>query len=178
LNQKSLSGGLNTYFDKIFLERSTLFKIRIIGIFIFIIGFIFFLNSIIFFLNSNVLIYIHYRLGLISFLNSFFLGSNIAVTFILIGIFIVFLSSKKNINDTSKDVYVIGFIIIWIILIFFITIHLNLEILFILSFLGILVINEITNKISSDSLKLRLNIFVFLFFFIFIIIVITKIINY
>jgi hypothetical protein len=153
LNQKSLSSELNTYLDKISLKPSTLFKIRIIGILILSIGFIFFLNSIV-------------------------LGVNIAVTFILIGIFIVILPSKKNTIDNGKDIYIIGFIIIWIIIIFFITIHFNLEILFILNFLGILVSNEITNKISSEALKLRLNLFVFLFFLFFIIVVITKIIKY
>jgi hypothetical protein len=150
LNQKTTSAKLDTYFDK---KQATLFKIKIIGIIVLIIGCIFFLNSII-------------------------LGFNIAVTLILIGIFIVFLPSKKNITDNRKDIFVIGFIIIWTILVLFLTIHFNLEILFVLSFLGILIINEVTHKISSESLKLRLNIFIFSFFLLFIIIVLTKIINY
>lgn len=153
MNQKSFSGKSNTYSDTRSLKPSTLFKIRIIGILIFSIGFILFLNS-------NIL------------------GINITVTFLLIGIFIVLLPSKISTNDNRKDIYIIGYIIIWIILIFLVTNHLNLEILFILNFLGILVIKEITNNISSEALKLRLNIFVFLFFLLFIFIVITKIINY
>ena len=153
MNQKSFSGKPIIYSDKRLSKPSTLFKIRIIGILLFGIGCILFLNSIL-------------------------LGINIAVTFLLIGIFIVLLPSKISTNDERKDVYIIGYTIIWIILIFLITNHLNLEILFILNFLGILIIKEITNNISSETLKLRLNIFVFVFFLLFIIIVITKIINY
>ena len=143
--------GMSQYINKIFFERSTLFKMRIIGILMINIGIIFFINPII---------------------ESY----NLSVTFILIGIFIFFFPSKY-VNYNNKDAFVIGLILTWNILILLITINSNLEMLFVLNFLGILVINEITDKISSKSLKLRLNISVFLFFFLFIVIVITNIIN-
>lgn len=66
---------------------------------------------------------------------------------------------------------------IWILLVMILTGEGNLEIFFILIFIGVLIIRELTDIFTSSDLKQRMNLFIYLFLFIFIIIVGNKIIS-
>lgn len=66
---------------------------------------------------------------------------------------------------------------IWILIVLFITGDANLEIFFILIFIGVLILRELTDVFTTINLKDRMNIFIYLFIFIFIVIVGKKIIN-
>jgi hypothetical protein len=68
-------------------------------------------------------------------------------------------------------------IIFWILIVLFITGEANLEIFFILIFIGILILRELTDVFTTTNLKDRMNIFIYLFILIFIVIVGKKIIN-
>lgn len=65
----------------------------------------------------------------------------------------------------------------WILLIFIITGDANLEIFFILIFIGVLIVRELTDIYTTSNLKDRLNLFIYIFLIIFIIIVGRKIID-
>jgi len=65
----------------------------------------------------------------------------------------------------------------WILLIFIITGDANLEIFFILVFIGVLIVKELTDIYTTSNLKDRINIFIYIFLIIFIIIVGRKIID-
>ena len=66
---------------------------------------------------------------------------------------------------------------IWILLIFVITGDANLEIFFILVFIGILIVRELTDVFTTSNLKDKMNLFIYIFIIIFIIIVGRKIID-
>lgn len=66
---------------------------------------------------------------------------------------------------------------IWILLIFVITGDANLEIFFILVFIGVLIVRELTDVFTTSNLKDRMNLFIYIFLIIFIIIVGRKIID-
>ena len=65
----------------------------------------------------------------------------------------------------------------WIILVLFITGDSNLEIFFILIFIGVLIVRELTDVFTTINLKDRMNIFIYLFILVFILIVGKKIIS-
>lgn len=100
------------------------------------------------------------------------------ITLILTGLFLMFLITEKR--ETSKIVegHVIQVIVAWTLIVFIITINVNTEILSILTFLGILVIKEITDQFTSVHFKNRLNIFIFAFILLFTFIVVKRIINF
>ena len=65
----------------------------------------------------------------------------------------------------------------WIILVLFITGDSNLEIFFIMIFIGVLIVRELTDVFTTINLKDRMNIFIYLFILVFILIVGKKIIS-
>jgi hypothetical protein len=67
--------------------------------------------------------------------------------------------------------------IVWILVILFLTGDENLEIFFVLLFIGILVIRELTDIFIPGDLKDRMNMFIYIFVIIFIVIVGKKVIT-
>ena len=68
-------------------------------------------------------------------------------------------------------------ITVWVLIVFIITGDADLEIFFILIFIGVLIIRELTDVFTTINLKDRMNILIYIFIIIFIIIVGKKIIN-
>ena len=66
---------------------------------------------------------------------------------------------------------------IWILFIFIITGDANLEIFFILIFIGILIVRELTDIFTTSDLKDRMNVFIYIFLIIFIVIVGRKMLD-
>jgi len=66
---------------------------------------------------------------------------------------------------------------IWILIALIITGDANLEIFFILIFIGILIVRELTDVFTSYNFKDRMNIFIYIFIIVFIFIVGNKILN-
>ena len=66
---------------------------------------------------------------------------------------------------------------IWILLVLIITGDSNLEIFFILIFIGILIARELTDVFTGYNFKDRMNIFIYIFILVFIGIVANKMIN-
>ena len=65
----------------------------------------------------------------------------------------------------------------WILVVLFITGEANLEIFFILIFIGVLIIRELTDVFTTINLKDRMNMFIYIFLLIFIVIVGKNIIS-
>ena len=68
-------------------------------------------------------------------------------------------------------------IVIWILIVLLITGNTNLEIFFILIFIGVLIIRELSDIFTTTNLRDRMNLFIYVFIFIFIIIVCQKILT-
>lgn len=68
-------------------------------------------------------------------------------------------------------------ITLWILFVMLITGKGNLEIFFILIFIGVLIIRELSDVFTSEDLKGRMNLFIYLFLMIFIVIVGRKIMS-
>jgi len=68
-------------------------------------------------------------------------------------------------------------IAIWIFIVLIITGETNLEIFFILIFIGVLIIRELTDVFTTTNLKDRMNMFIYIFLIIFMVIVGKNIIN-
>jgi len=65
----------------------------------------------------------------------------------------------------------------WILFVFIITGDSNLEIFFILIFIGVLIVRELTDIFTTSDIKDRMNLFIYIFLIIFIIIVGRKILD-
>ena len=65
----------------------------------------------------------------------------------------------------------------WILVVLFLTGQENLEIFFILIFIGVLIVRELIDVFSTVNLKDRMSVFIYIFLVIFIFIVGQKIIN-
>jgi len=65
----------------------------------------------------------------------------------------------------------------WIFVVLIITGEANLEIFFILIFIGVLIIRELTDVFTTTNLKDRMNMFIYIFLLIFIVIVGKNIIS-
>jgi len=65
----------------------------------------------------------------------------------------------------------------WILVVLLITGDANLEIFFILIFIGVLIIRELTDVFTTTNLKDRMNMFIYIFLIIFMVIVGKKIIS-
>ncbi len=68
-------------------------------------------------------------------------------------------------------------IALWIIIVMLITGEGNLEIFFILIFIGVLIIRELTDVFTSSNIKNRMNLFIYIFLLIFMVIVGRKIMS-
>jgi len=68
-------------------------------------------------------------------------------------------------------------VVAWILIVLLITSDTNLEIFFILIFIGVLIVRELTDIFTTVNLKDRMNVFIYMFILVFIIIVGQKIIN-
>lgn len=68
-------------------------------------------------------------------------------------------------------------ITLWILFVMLITGKGNLEIFFILIFIGVLIIRELSDVFTSEDLKGRMNLFIYFFLMIFIVIVGRKIMS-
>ena len=68
-------------------------------------------------------------------------------------------------------------IAVWIIIALFATGFGNLEVFFILVFIGVLVVRELSDVYSPVHIKDRLNVFIYIFLFVFVVIVGKKIIS-
>ena len=66
---------------------------------------------------------------------------------------------------------------VWILIILIVTGDANLEIFFILIFIGVLVLRELTDIFTTSDLKDRMNLFIYIFLIIFVIIVGRKILE-
>jgi len=66
---------------------------------------------------------------------------------------------------------------IWILIILIITDDLYLEIFFILIFIGVLIVRELSDIFTTSDLKDRMNIFIYIFLIIFIVIVGRKMLD-
>jgi len=66
---------------------------------------------------------------------------------------------------------------IWILFVLLITGDANLEIFFILVFIGILIIRELTDIFTTTNIKDRMNLFIYIFLIVFIVIVGKKVLN-
>ena len=69
------------------------------------------------------------------------------------------------------------FVAAWILVALFITGDADLEIFFILIFIGMLIAREFTDRFTTVHLKHRMNIFIFVFIVVFIVLVGKRIIN-
>ena len=69
------------------------------------------------------------------------------------------------------------FIAIWTIIALFITGDADLEIFFILTFIGIIIAKELTDRFTTAHLKHRINVFIYLFIMGFIVLVGKRIIS-
>ena len=65
----------------------------------------------------------------------------------------------------------------WIVITLFITGDANLEIFFVLIFIGVLIIRELSDRFATVNLKDRMNVFIYIFILVFIVIVGQKVIN-
>ena len=68
-------------------------------------------------------------------------------------------------------------ITIWILFVLFITGDANLEMFFIIIFIGVLIVRELSDIFTTANLKERMNVFIYFFVVIFIVIVGKNIIN-
>ena len=68
-------------------------------------------------------------------------------------------------------------IAVWILTALLITGDTNFEIFFILIFIGVLIVRELTDVFTTFNFKDRMNIFIYMFILVFIVIVGQKIIN-
>lgn len=66
---------------------------------------------------------------------------------------------------------------LWVLFFLIITGNENLEIFFILIFIGVLIIRELSDIFTTENLKGRMNLFIYVFILIFIVIVGNKIMN-
>lgn len=63
----------------------------------------------------------------------------------------------------------------WILIVLLITGESNLELFFVLIFIGVLVVRELTDVFTSSNLKERMNLFIYIFLIIFMVIVGKKV---
>lgn len=69
------------------------------------------------------------------------------------------------------------FVTTWIIVVFFVTLEMELEIFLVLILIGFVIIKEFTDRYTTFNFKKRFNIFIFMFLIVFIFIVMEKVIN-
>jgi hypothetical protein len=127
--------------------------------------------------NSRILGIILLILGIICISIPFTFNIKLGLLAALIGLYMIFLIPEKILPEKRIEIKIIVILIAWILLLFFITITLDLEIFFVLNLLGMLIIKELTDKHTTRLFKTKLNIFLFTFLIIFAILVIKRIIS-
>ncbi len=143
-------------------------RVKIIGMLLILMGLAFLINSIL--LETRGIGLLH---------SSIILNAKIGIASILIGIFLIFIipvpkeGTSKSISTEQMTLAIIG----WILVIFFITADIDLDIFLILIIIGILIIKELTDEFISSQLKNRMKILSFVFLLVFIIVIGQKIIN-
>jgi hypothetical protein len=128
--------------------------------------------------TSRLLGILFITIGIFFILTSYNMLIKTGIILILLGLFLNFLTTKKRQTSEIFDIKIIQIIFVWTTIVFIITINVNAEILYILTFLGILIIKEITDQYTSAHFKNRLNIFIFSFFLFFTFVVVKRIINF
>lgn len=132
-------------------------------------------------------------IGLVFLIDPNAFNLRISFTFILIGYFMVFiinekdkLEKKSKLKNKSKIDYfkknkllisekITIIISVWIILLFFIIEEAALDTFFVLIFIGILVIKELTDEFISSYQKKTMNILIFIFLIIYIVTITQRI---
>jgi hypothetical protein len=130
--------------------------------------------------RSKILGTILVTAGIILLYNPNNLTIKLGVAFILIGIFSITLITGKSKTKTITDIQITMVISIWILLMFSLTVlaqEAGLEMFFILIFLGLLMIAELSDEFATTHLKKRMNVFIFLFLTVFMMIVAKRIIS-
>ena len=69
------------------------------------------------------------------------------------------------------------FVAVWIIVALFITGNADLEIFFVLIFVGMLIVKEFTDRFTTVHIRHRMNVFIYIFAIVFIVIIGKKIIS-
>ena len=69
------------------------------------------------------------------------------------------------------------FVAVWIIVALFITGNADLEIFFVLIFVGMLIVKEFTDRFTTVHIRHRMNVFIYVFAIVFIVIIGKKIIS-
>ena len=69
------------------------------------------------------------------------------------------------------------FVAVWIIVALFITGNADLEIFFVLIFVGMLIVKEFTDRFTTVHIRHRMNVFIYIFAIVFIVIIGEKIIS-
>ena len=119
-------------------------------------------------------------IGVIFLSNPTIPNIKISFTLILIGFILIFIlpekSSFKKIRLSMSDTITLT-LVIWIIFLFFITGDTDLEVFFVLIFIGMLVVKELTDELITIRLKHRMDGFIYVFLITFIWIIGEKIIN-
>ena len=135
-------------------------------------------------------------MGFLFYINPTPLNIKISLTIIFIGSILLFLISEtyvpkrvgdsqtiKNIDTIKKTKLLLSekitlIIIVWTLFSFFITNDSDLEIFFVLIFIGLLVIKLLTNEFTTLQFKKRLNIFIIVLLIGYIILIAQKILTF
>jgi len=143
-------------------------RAEIIGIILMILGVCFLINSL-FFEVMNI--------GFI--INSILINIKFGVTLILIAIYVIYICPTRK---KAKDSRIGGggitlFVTAWILIIFSITIYLELDTYLILVILGLLTFKELTDEFVDHHLKKRMKFLSYIFLIIFIVVLGQRIIS-
>ena len=139
---------------------------KIIGTTLIIIGMVFLIDSV--FLET---------IGIGFLINSIYLIIKIGVTLLIIGILIILIAKEKIISITIQETQITIVTIAWILSLFFITENSDLEIFFILILIGMLLLKEGTDDLTTIYFKNRMNIFISVFFIVFVAFIGKKVIS-
>lgn len=134
-------------------------------------------------------------IGILVFINPAYFNIKIGLTILLIGSFMVIFGSEKHIKKTAKRLKrkntpikeILGktqvsnrimlILSIWILFLFTIINETQIELFFILTFIGILVVKELSDEYISSQLKMRMNAYIIVLLMIYTVIISQKIIN-
>ena len=141
------------------LKTRSYMVIKIMSIILIILGIGFFINS----LSLSIL-------GIGVLLNSIYLNIRIGVALILLAILFIIILIPGLLSTNVRDRQVTLFMISWIVILFYVSQIIDVEIFFILILLGLLIIKEGSDNITSRSFKLRMNALLFIFIIAFILV--------
>lgn len=134
-------------------------------------------------------------IGVVFLFNPLRLNLKIGFTLVLIGSFMVFIISEKNKRKTKTDTKrkktldstkknrlltsekITLILSIWVVFLSLITSKTQIEIFFVLTFIGMLIVKELSDEYTTRNLKMRMNVFISIFLIAYIAIIAQKIIN-